>query len=200
VDGMPERVDVRTDLVDGSVKDGVPVRLLLAVYRADVGGCAPLTDARIDIWSCDAEGKYSEDPAIETVGRAFLRGGQVVDERGAVEFRTIYPGWYPGRTSHIHFKVRTSADGQITYDFTSQLYFVDAISNEVLTQWPYTRHGPKDTTNERDGFYINRSADGRVPANMGAQLMLDLSRDTDGYVGRFTIVLEALAASYQPLV
>lgn len=190
VDGMPDRSDVRSDVLDGSVKEGVPLRLALGVYRVDASGCSPLTGAQVDTWSCDSQGVYSEDPVAGTVGRAFLRGHQVADETGAVEFRTIYPGWYAGRTSHIHFKVRTFSDSQVTYDFTSQFYFVDSISDEVLAQAPYSLHGPKDTTNDRDGFFRNRSADGRGPENIGVHLMLDLSHDEEGYVGRFNIALD----------
>lgn len=186
---MPNRSDIRLDAADGSVKEGVPLRLALSVYRVGPDSCSPLSGAQVDIWNCDAQGVYSESKEAGTEGRQFLRGNQVADENGAVEFLTAYPGWYPGRTIHIHFKVRMFSGSQSTLDFTSQLYFDDAISNAVLAQPPYALHGPKDVTNDRDGFYLNSSADGRVQRNMGAQLMLDLSRDADGYVGRFNIGL-----------
>jgi protocatechuate 3,4-dioxygenase beta subunit len=187
-DGMPLRSDVRYDLVDGSMKDGVPLRLVLGVYGVDSSGCVPLTGALVDIWNCDAQGLYSEDP--ETRGKAFLRGNQLVDENGVVEFVTIYPGWYSQRTSHIHFKVRTSSDVWGAHDFTSQFYFPDSISDAVLRFPIYAARGPKDTTNARDLYYRNRSVDGRVAEFMGNRLMLVLSPDGDGYVGRFDIGLD----------
>jgi protocatechuate 3,4-dioxygenase beta subunit len=187
VDGMPERSDIRADWADGAMAAGIPLRLLLSVYRVDAGGCSPLPGAQVNIWNCDARGVYSEDQGAGTEGRTFLRGYQVADENGSVEFVTVYPGWYPGRTTHIHFKVRTFLGPVPTFDFTSHLYFDDAISDDVLRMPPYVTKGPKDVSNDRDGFYLNSSADGRVAANMGTQLMLDLSRDDAGYVGRFNI-------------
>ncbi len=85
--------------------------------------------AIVDIWHCDAAGVYSDatDPGFNTVGKKFLRGYQVTDANGGVQFTTIYPGWYRGRTVHIHFKVRAKAKSGQSYEFTSQLYFDDAI-------------------------------------------------------------------------
>src|SRR5206468_12278161 len=60
------------------------------------------------------------DRSNNTRNQKFLRGYQVSDSNGAVEFLTIYPGWYGGRTVHIHFKIRLFAAGRRTYDFTSQ--------------------------------------------------------------------------------
>jgi len=194
VDGMPERSDIRQDLADGSVKEGTPLVLALGVYGIDASGCRPLPEALVDVWHCDAQGVYSEDANHQTVGRGFLRGNQRADGNGVVQFVTIYPGWYAGRTSHIHFKVRTFSGSQITHDFTSQLYFADSASNEVLSRPAYTPRGPKDTTNARDLFFLNRSVDGRASELMGNHLMLELSRDGEGYVGRFNIGLD-LAAS-----
>jgi protocatechuate 3,4-dioxygenase beta subunit len=190
VDGMPQRSDIRQDFLAEAIKDGVPLRLALRVYRIDSAGCSPLTAALVDVWHCDAQGIYSEDPDRETMGRAFLRGNQPVPEDGVVEFVTVYPGWYSQRTSHIHFKVRTFSAGQVTYEFTSQFYFPDSISDEVLRQPAYAAKGPKDRTNAQDYFFGKASEDGRVPADMGRHLMFDLSWDGEGYVGRFDIGLD----------
>ena len=99
---------LRPNIAEG--KQGVPITLLLQIVDA---GCKPLNGARVDIWHCDATGVYSnysgqgDDPEhqISTEGQSFLRGTQLADPRGVVRFQSIYPGWYPGRTTHIHFKV-----------------------------------------------------------------------------------------------
>lgn len=175
--------------MDGSIAEGVLLRLELSVYGVGPNGCSPLSGAQVNVWNCDARGIYSEDRGVGTEGRTFLRGYQAADENGTVEFLTVYPGWYAGRTTHIHFKVRVFSGPEPTFDFTSQLYFDDTTSNRVLALPPYAAKGPKDVGNDRDGFYLNSSADGRVASNMGAQLMLDLSQEGDGYLGRFNIGL-----------
>src|SRR5207244_2699335 len=100
---------IRSDPSDGSVKPGAPLRLALRVSRLTAGSCAPLPGAMVDVWHCDALGAYSDvsDPGGSTVGKKFLRGYQVTDAEGLVRFTTIYPGAYPGRAVHIHFKIRS---------------------------------------------------------------------------------------------
>jgi protocatechuate 3,4-dioxygenase beta subunit len=101
----------------------------------------------VDIWHCDAFGVYSDavDPGFNTVGQKFLHGYQITDNNGSVELTTIYPGWYAGRTVHIHFKVRLFAGTTQTYSFTSQLYFDDTFTDQVFaTQAPYNTRGAHD--------------------------------------------------------
>ncbi len=169
------RSDVRED------KEGVPLRLVFQVSQVNAAACVPLPGAVVDIWHCDAEGQYSDvsDRRFNTVGQTFLRGSQVTDSNGTVEFVTIYPGWYPGRTVHIHFKIRGGA-GQQGFEFTSQLYFDDAVSDQVYAQAAYSDRGQRDLTNARDLIY----QDG------GEQLMLQLSPAETGYLGTFNIGLE----------
>src|SRR4028118_265283 len=133
VDEKLNRSDIRSDPSDGSVKQGIPLRLVFHVSQIDGSSCTPLTGAAVDLWHCDALGVYSDvtDPSFSTVGKKFLRGYQVTDANGTVEFVTIYPGWYPGRTVHIHFKIRTDSASQRGYEFTSQLYFADALTDQV---------------------------------------------------------------------
>ena len=57
----------------------------------------------MEIWHADASGDYSGFDGQEN--QTFLRGRQIAGANGAATFRTIYPGWYPGRTPHIHVKV-----------------------------------------------------------------------------------------------
>ena len=109
----------------------------------------------VDVWHCDAAGVYSgvSDPGFDTSSQQFLRGYQVTDRSGRAQFTTIYPGWYPGRTIHIHFKVRTNATGGQAYEFTSQLFFDEALNDQVLAQPPYAARGQRNTFNSEDNIY-----------------------------------------------
>ncbi|MEW6492441.1 MAG: intradiol ring-cleavage dioxygenase [Cyanobacteriota bacterium] len=182
VDEKLNRSDIRLDPSDGSVKQGVPLRLVFHVSQIDGRSCRPLTGAAVDIWHCDALGVYSDvtDPSFSTFGKKSLRGYQVTDANGTVEFVTIYPGWYPGRTVHIHFKIRTDSASQRGYEFTSQLYFDDSLTDQIHAQAPYSAKGQRTQRNDRDGIF----RDG------GEQLMLQLTKDAQGYVGIFDIGLQ----------
>jgi protocatechuate 3,4-dioxygenase beta subunit len=104
----------------------------------------------------------------------------VTDANGIVEFLTIYPGWYPGRTVHIHFKIRTPSASQQSYEFTSQLYFDDSLTDQIHAQPPYAAKGQRSVKNDRDGIFQGG----------GEQLMLQLTKDAKGYGGKFDIGLE----------
>lgn len=183
-DAMLNRSDVRTDPTDGAVKQGVPLRLTLHVSRVDGNTCAPLPGAVVDIWQCDALGVYSgfEDfnGRFDTRGQQFLRGYQVTDAAGGARFVTIYPGWYPGRTVHIHFKVRTDPAADRGLEFTSQLYFDDAVTDRVHAQGPYAANGQRRTRNGDDGIFRRRG---------GGELMLSLAEDAQGFAGTFALGL-----------
>ncbi|MFI5268079.1 MAG: intradiol ring-cleavage dioxygenase [Chloroflexota bacterium] len=197
----PYYIDVgllRGDVTEG--RPGVPLQLHLTVQNANT--CKALPSATVELWHCDAGGVYSGygsqalgQPAggapapkpggpppggakagghvNHTNNETFLRGGQVSDANGSVIFETIYPGWYMGRTTHIH--VRVHAGGQIVH--TGQLYMDDAVTDAVYTQQPYAAHGKRDLTNAKDGIY----RDG------GAQSMLALSKTGAGYTGALTL-------------
>jgi protocatechuate 3,4-dioxygenase beta subunit len=180
VDELLNRSDIRSDPTDQTVKPGVPLRLLLNVSRVDGGSCSPLSGAFVDVWHCDALGVYSDVAGSATAGKQHLRGYQVTDANGRVEFLTIYPGWYSGRTVHIHFKIRLFSGSQTTYEFTSQLYFDPAVTTQVHTQAPYNARGQADTENDEDSIY----------AGGGAELLLQLTQDGDGYVGTVDVGLE----------
>src|SRR5215472_9972759 len=136
VDEHLRRSDIRSDPTDGQVKPGTPLALTVLLSRLSAGDCQPLAGAQVDIWQCDALGVYSDvrDPGFNTVGQKFLRGSQLTDEAGTAQFLTIYPGWYQGRTVHTHFKVRTHPNDATGYEFTSQLYYDDALSDIVHPQ------------------------------------------------------------------
>jgi protocatechuate 3,4-dioxygenase beta subunit len=177
VDEMLNRVDIRSDPTDGSVKEGAPLTLAFNVSQISADGCLPLQGARVDVWHCDALGVYSgvQDPGFDTSQSKFLRGHQLSDANGAAKFLTIYPGWYPGRTVHIHFKIRSNG-----YDFTSQLLFDDAFTDQVYIQAPYTQMGERTVRNEGDGIY----------QNTGSQLLLNVTTVDGGYAATFDIGLQ----------
>jgi protocatechuate 3,4-dioxygenase beta subunit len=154
VDEMLNHSDLRVDPTDNSVQPGVPLVLKLAVSRVDNGVCTPLTGATVDAWHASALGLYSDEAVENTQGRKFLRGYQVTDANGVVQFTSVYPGWYMGRTVHIHFKVRMYAGTTKTYEFTSQVFMDDTITNAVFALAPYNTRGARDTRNATDGIYL----------------------------------------------
>jgi protocatechuate 3,4-dioxygenase beta subunit len=141
----------RADVTEG--KKGVALTVRLQVVDAT---CRPLAGARVDIWHCDAQGAYSGYPGqgdgrdVDTSGQTFLRGWQKTDASGIVSFATIYPGWYHGRTTHIHFKVFPDENSVMT----GQLFFPDSVSDQIFTAVaPYNdRPGKRDTSNAGDGI------------------------------------------------
>lgn len=183
VDDKLRRSDIRPDPSDGSVKPGAPLSLTFRVARIDGRACAPLRGAVVDVWQCDAVGVYSGvrdfNGLFDTRGKQFLRGFQVTDADGTARFLTIYPGWYPGRTVHIHFKIRPDPAARQGHEFTSQLYFDDAVTDRVHAQAPYAGRGPRRMRNAADGIFRNG----------GEQLILRLEPDAQGYAGMFDIGL-----------
>jgi len=146
----------------------------------------PLAGVYVDVWHCDALGVYSDvqDPGFNTVGKKFLRGYQITDAAGAASFTTIYPGWYPGRTVHVHFKIRSAPTAAPGFEFTSQLYFDDALTDQVHAQQPYAAKGQRTLRNSGDGIY----------AQGGSRLLLPVAQDAGAYAGTFDISLQNVVA------
>ena len=183
VDERLKRSDIRVDPSDGNVKSGVPLRLTLRVSAVDGANCKALSGAILDLWQCDAVGVYSavnEPGSQRTAATNFLRGYQVTETDGTTQFTTIYPGWYPGRTVHIHFKVRVSGKSERGQELTSQLYFDDALTDRIHAQSPYAGKGPRTVRNQRDGLFRNG----------GRQLMLSPVESGGGYAATFDIGLQ----------
>ncbi len=182
VDERLHRMDIRSDPTNGTISPGTQLALTFHISRVHAGECHPLPDAQVDIWHCDAMGVYSDvrDPGFSTVGQKFLRGYQMTDTQGTARFLTIYPGWYPIRTVHIHFKIRTALMARKQYEFTSQLYVPDELTDRVHTTLPYSSQGRRRVRNQQDFIF----PDG------GTQLMLEPSKTDGGYAATFPIGLE----------
>jgi protocatechuate 3,4-dioxygenase beta subunit len=155
LDGEP----FRQDLIEG--RTGVPLRLAVRLVGDDG---TPVVGAVVDVWHCDALGRYSgfgapggsgDDPQpAGSPAERFLRGRQRTDDAGCCEFRTIYPGWYGGRTVHIH--VIAEVDGR---RWTTQFFFSDALNDEVLARPPYRQRPGRDTTNATDDIFAHHGED-----------------------------------------
>jgi protocatechuate 3,4-dioxygenase beta subunit len=184
VDEKLHRADIRSDPTDGTVKQGALLALMINVSSIAKGSCSPLEGAIVDVWQCDAEGVYSDakDPRyFDTRGKKFLRGYQVTDKNGVAKFTTIYPGWYPGRTVHIHYKIRSPDSAKSPYEFTGQMYFDEGTSDRVYSTPPYAARGKRSVSNITDRIYNN---DG------GRQSMLVVTPVKDAYTGTFDVALD----------
>jgi len=194
---------VRKDITEG--KAGVPLKLRISV--ADTTSCSPLANAAVDVWHCDAEGYYSgisgENPGgggaatgDENLDTTFLRGVQLTGEDGLAEFDTIYPGWYTGRTIHIHMKVHvggtaddTYADGHVSH--TGQLFFDDAISDQVFATEAYAdRPNDQRLRNDADNILGDHADE---PGFMLELKQINDDAIEDSFIGTITIGVDSSA-------
>ena len=175
---------IRRDITEG--KTGVPLSLAIGVVDVN---CVPVPNLLVDVWHADKDGLYSgySQPGGNTRGQSFLRGTQPTDADGIARFDTIYPGWYQGRATHIHFKVRIPDQTYVT----SQFAFPEAINNAVYASPLYASRGRNSTSNAADGIF--RSAD-------PTYLTLSLTPSGGGYEGVFAIGLStSLAGGFHAL-
>jgi protocatechuate 3,4-dioxygenase beta subunit len=155
---------LRRTITDG--RPGTPLTLRLAVVDAKT--CRPIKGATVDVWHCDASGIYSGFGAGRA-SRTFMRGIQRTNAQGVATFRTVYPGWYQGRTVHIHVKVHVR--GNVVH--TGQLYFPDRVTDAAYKRSPYANRPNRDV----------RNADDMVFRNGGKRSLLSVRRNDAGYVG-----------------
>jgi protocatechuate 3,4-dioxygenase beta subunit len=133
---------VRADITEG--RPGTPLALSLTVVNAST--CKPIADAAVDIWHTDALGTYS---GVQGNSGIYMRGTLRSDANGVVDFKTVYPGWYNGRTVHIHTMVHVGGNAV----HTGQLFFDDAVTDEAYKASPYNKRGSRDQRNANDGIY-----------------------------------------------
>jgi protocatechuate 3,4-dioxygenase beta subunit len=154
-----------------NIAEGRPGRVLTLRLRVvDASTCKPIKGASVDVWHCDAAGAYS---GVQGNGGTFMRGVQKTDAKGFATFRTVYPGWYQGRTVHIHVKVHLG--GNVLH--TGQLYFPDTVTDAVYRKAPYSRRGRRSTRNANDSVYRNG----------GKRSLLSLRKTGTGYTGSITM-------------
>ena len=185
----PRRSDIRES------SSGVPINLEIKVV--DHVWCTPVSECVVEIWHCDANGLYSgvdnivfnpntlrpTDQAIDMKDRTFLRGHQVTDENGRVEFTTIYPGWYMPRLAHIHVRVMWRDVEWTALD--TQLYLPIDVERAVYKTGTYASRGPNPIGADRDGVMK-----GDINAINDLTVMLD--RDGDGFKGRVELAAFSL--------
>jgi protocatechuate 3,4-dioxygenase beta subunit len=179
----------RRNITEGQA--GTPLELQLTVE--DASSCKPIRNATVEVWHCDAQGDYSGYDATTGTGPAagapggggpgghatptstttYLRGAQKTDRDGLAVFSTIYPGWYQGRTTHIHLKVHVG--GKEVH--TGQLFFKDSLNAAVYSASPYAAHGQPDTTNASDSIY----------GSGGSRSLPAMRRRGSGYTGAITL-------------
>jgi protocatechuate 3,4-dioxygenase beta subunit len=160
---------LRRNITDG--RPGTP--LVLRAFVVDATTCRPIRNAAVDIWHADAGGVYSGfgDGASS---RTFMRGIQRTNAKGLAQFRTVYPGWYQGRTVHIHVKVHVG--GSVVH--TGQLYFPDSVTDAVYRRVPYSSRPNRDVRNATDSVYRNG----------GSKSVVKLKRNSAGvYVATITM-------------
>jgi protocatechuate 3,4-dioxygenase beta subunit len=154
-----------------NITEGRPGRLLTLRLRVvDASTCKPIKGASVDVWHCDAAGAYS---GVQGNAGTFMRGVQKTDAKGFATFRTVYPGWYRGRTVHIHVKVHLG--GNVVH--TGQLYFPDKVTDAVYRGAPYNRRRSRSTRNANDSVFRNG----------GKRSLLSLRKTGTGYTGSITM-------------
>ena len=183
----PEQVQgpyfVDTGLERSHITEGRPgAELRVRLTLVDVGTCAPIAGAAIELWHTDATGAYSgfdiaDGNLADNAGLTFLRGYQRTNAQGDVEFTTIYPGWYPGRTTHVHVAVLLNGDRLST----TQVYFDDALTDRVYAEAPYSARGPRDTTNADDWIFRQGTGTGPSP------LLLQFDEGVDQLAAHFVL-------------
>jgi len=179
-----ERSNILSNLDGTSTQTGVPLTLTLYVY--DTGNaCAAMQNVQVDIWQCNAAGIYSAESSESTTSESWLRGYQLTDANGMVQFTTIIPGWYSGRTTHIHLRLRstynsTDTDGTNTMQFFFDQTLIDTLATSVS---PYSSEGTNPTTNASDRVYSTEED--------GTTLMTLSGSTADGYT--------ATAKAYLPI-
>ncbi|MGJ4939891.1 intradiol ring-cleavage dioxygenase [Bradyrhizobium sp. HKCCYLS1011] len=173
---------VRADITEG--RPGVPLSFRLRVIEA--GACTPIAGARVDIWHCDARGLYSafrdqgDGHNIDQTGKTFLRGTQRADQSGWAAFNTIYPGWYAGRATHVHFKVFLE-DRTV---LTGQTFFPEALNEFIYNNVPDYTGRPKQR------LVINVNDRVATEADPDHRAYCAVKEERDRYVAMLTLAVD----------
>ncbi|ROM92581.1 intradiol ring-cleavage dioxygenase [Pseudomonas brassicacearum] len=199
---------IRRNISEGA--SGIP--LLLKLSLVDVSTCEPVTDALVDIWQCNARGAYSgwskinpdKEVDVGDIGSVprtdddtYLRGGQFTDRKGTVRFTTIYPGFYAGRSVHIHVVVRIVTGSNHLearhVAWVGQLYLPEVASRSVLNAKDYSGRSISPLRNDQDELFTQMHGEDSILK------IHTIARDSweDGYFGQLTIGIDKRAMSAQ---
>jgi protocatechuate 3,4-dioxygenase beta subunit len=162
----------RMDITEG--KPGIPLTL---IFKVEDINCQPISGAIVDIWHCDAGGVYSDESSQSTLGQKWLRGLLQTDTNGKCTFKTIFPGWYNGRLTHIHGKVKV---GSVTKQ-TTNFFLPKAAEQAVYSTAAYASKGQNPTTVAQD---VELKGNNTIYNS----LMMAITGDiVTGYIANFTI-------------
>jgi len=177
----------RHDVREG--RPGLPLVLQFTIVNAKT--CKPIRNADVEIWHADASGEYSgfdggsvgpggpgggSGPETKT---RYLRGHQRSDALGKASFLTVFPGWYRGRTPHVHMKVHVGSADRVVH--TGQVFFNEAVQSSVYKTGAYRSRGQADTSHAEDMIYAQAG---------GSRAVVRLGRrpgGARGYLGRIVI-------------
>ncbi len=176
---------LRADITEGH--PGAPLRLRFLVM--DAANCTPVVGARVDVWQTRADGYYSGYPRqgdkrnIDTSGGTFMRGTQIADASGEAIFRSVYPGWYLGRTVHVHFKIIIDDKDLLT----GQMYFPDALSQYIFANvGVYRRKSLRNVFNGNDELALSDTTRGGF---------CDIREEADSYLATLIVGVNRAAAT-----
>lgn len=173
------QVSEREDISEGL--SGLPMQFCLQVIDRN---CNPVPEVLVEIWHCDTQGVYSADSSesddagrfntnfcsggeAEALTARWYRGEQVTDNNGRVNFKSCFPGWYPVRAIHVHFRIRNNGLDSLV----SQLGFSDSFCDEICTTHPeYKNRGVQQVSLATDGFINNNDN----------HLIMNIQQNTDG--------------------
>jgi len=174
---------LRQDITEG--KTGVALKLVLKLVNVNAS-CAAIANTAVYIWHCDKDGIYSgySQPAANTVGATFCRGIQLTDSNGEVSFTTIYPGWYAGRITHIHFQAYLADNLTVAATATSQIAFPQDITTAVYNSTLYAARGQNTSV-------ASFSADNVFSDGTTYQMATIAGDLTSGYTATLTVGIAA---------
>jgi protocatechuate 3,4-dioxygenase beta subunit len=177
------RQDIRYDTTRQIFYPGLQFNMLFSVINLN---CIPIPNVLVDVWHCNKDGNYSGysgQPGGNFSGYDFMRGIQMTDAQGQCTIITSYPGWYNGRATHIHFKVRLTSTTYVTSQFTFPEIISDAVHGTPL----YATRGINPTRNANDGVFRNQDLTHLTMA-------CTPNGTTGGYDGTFAIGINAVTS------
>ncbi|PTR00913.1 dioxygenase-like protein [Mucilaginibacter yixingensis] len=163
---------VRSDITDGRTGYKLTVKIIIL---SNSNSCNPLANAMVDIWHCDKDGNYSEYggsgmQATDYTSVHFLRGRQTTDTSGLVTYTSIFPGWYSGRSTHIHVHVYNSSGTSLK---VTQIAFPEGSGSAVAQVNGYSKGLTGYTYNASDNVFSDSYA---------TEIAAVTGNTTDGFV------------------